>query len=140
MTEVPGRGGGPAGGVQARCLKGAAPPDLQDMSPIVLTCDGPDELFDRHKLVLSVSSSDSRRVRVFHARGEWLPGPIAPAPVLQAVLPPFPVASISHQPSRLSEKPANSRSICVRGRAPTVGSASGRLFYLFYFLVQGLIM
>ncbi|XP_021118565.1 protein-arginine deiminase type-1 isoform X3 [Heterocephalus glaber] len=42
--------------------------DLQDMSPIVLTCDGPDELFDRHKLVLSVSLSDSRRVRVFRAR------------------------------------------------------------------------
>lgn len=43
--------------------------DLQDMSPVVLTCDGPDELFDRHKLVLSVSPSDSRRLRVFHARG-----------------------------------------------------------------------
>ncbi|XP_005409877.1 PREDICTED: protein-arginine deiminase type-1 isoform X2 [Chinchilla lanigera] len=43
--------------------------DLQDMSPIVLTCDGPDELFDRHKLVLSVSQSDSRRVRVFRAQG-----------------------------------------------------------------------
>ncbi|KAM6172196.1 protein-arginine deiminase type-1 [Erethizon dorsatum] len=43
--------------------------DLQDMSPIVLTCHGPDELFDRHKLVLSVSLSDSRRVRVYHARG-----------------------------------------------------------------------
>ncbi|XP_004637741.1 protein-arginine deiminase type-1 [Octodon degus] len=43
--------------------------DLQDMSPIVLTCDGPDELFDRHELILSVSLPDSRRVRVFCAQG-----------------------------------------------------------------------
>ncbi|KAI5946934.1 Protein-arginine deiminase type-1 [Manis javanica] len=43
--------------------------DLQDMSPMVLTCDGPDELFNSHKLVLNVPFSDSQRVRVFHARG-----------------------------------------------------------------------
>nr|XP_036855990.1 protein-arginine deiminase type-1 isoform X2 [Manis javanica] len=42
--------------------------DLQDMSPMVLTCDGPDELFNSHKLVLNVPFSDSQRVRVFHAR------------------------------------------------------------------------
>uniref|UniRef100_A0A2K6UWN8 Protein-arginine deiminase n=1 Tax=Saimiri boliviensis boliviensis TaxID=39432 RepID=A0A2K6UWN8_SAIBB len=43
--------------------------DLQDMSPMVLSCNGPDKLFDSHKLVLNVSFSDSKRVRVFCARG-----------------------------------------------------------------------
>ncbi|XP_017361063.1 protein-arginine deiminase type-1 [Cebus imitator] len=43
--------------------------DLQDMSPLVLSCDGPDKLFDSHKLVLNVSFSDSKRLRVFCARG-----------------------------------------------------------------------
>ncbi|XP_006883663.1 PREDICTED: protein-arginine deiminase type-1 [Elephantulus edwardii] len=43
--------------------------DLQDMSPMVLTCDGPDKLFDNHKLVLSVPYSDSKRAGVFCARG-----------------------------------------------------------------------
>ncbi|KAM5270263.1 protein-arginine deiminase type-1 isoform 1-T1 [Hipposideros larvatus] len=43
--------------------------DLKDMSPMVLTCDGPDKLFDSHKLVLNVPFSDSKRVGVFCARG-----------------------------------------------------------------------
>nr|XP_037860233.1 protein-arginine deiminase type-1 isoform X3 [Chlorocebus sabaeus] len=43
--------------------------DLQDMSLMVLSCNGPDELFDSHKLVLNVPVSDSKRVRVFCARG-----------------------------------------------------------------------
>ncbi|XP_022422082.1 protein-arginine deiminase type-1-like [Delphinapterus leucas] len=43
--------------------------DLQDMAPMVLSCDGPDELFDSHKLVLNVPFSDSRRMGVFCARG-----------------------------------------------------------------------
>ncbi|XP_033698378.1 protein-arginine deiminase type-1-like [Delphinus delphis] len=43
--------------------------DLQDMAPMVLSCDGPDELFDSHKLVLNVPFSDSRRMAVFCARG-----------------------------------------------------------------------
>ncbi|XP_011941537.1 PREDICTED: protein-arginine deiminase type-1 isoform X1 [Cercocebus atys] len=43
--------------------------DLQDMSPMVLSCNGPDELFDSHKLVLNMPVSDSKRVRVFCARG-----------------------------------------------------------------------
>ncbi|XP_058409008.1 protein-arginine deiminase type-1 [Diceros bicornis minor] len=43
--------------------------DLQDMSPMVLSCDGPDKLFDSHKLVLNVPFSDAKRVRVFCARG-----------------------------------------------------------------------
>ncbi|EPQ03026.1 Protein-arginine deiminase type-1 [Myotis brandtii] len=38
------------------------------MSPMVLTCDGPDKLFDNHKLVLNVPFSDSKRVGVFCAR------------------------------------------------------------------------
>ncbi|XP_075394494.1 protein-arginine deiminase type-1-like [Tenrec ecaudatus] len=44
--------------------------DLQDMSPMVLSCDGPDKLFDSHKLVLNVPLSDSQKVGVFCARGE----------------------------------------------------------------------
>ncbi|XP_023491423.1 protein-arginine deiminase type-1 isoform X2 [Equus przewalskii] len=43
--------------------------DLQDMSPMVLSCDGPDKLFNSHKLVLNVPFSDSKRLRVFCARG-----------------------------------------------------------------------
>nr|XP_060482218.1 protein-arginine deiminase type-1-like [Panthera onca] len=43
--------------------------DLQDMSPMVLSCDGPDSLFDSHKLVLNVPFPDARRVGVFCARG-----------------------------------------------------------------------
>lgn len=53
-------------------------PDLQDMSPMVLSCDGPDSLFDSHKLVLSVPFSDSKRVGVFCARGEWPAGLLSP--------------------------------------------------------------
>ncbi|XP_004603434.2 protein-arginine deiminase type-1 [Sorex araneus] len=43
--------------------------DLQDMSPLVLTCGGPDQLFKSHKLVMSVPFSDAKRVGVFCARG-----------------------------------------------------------------------
>ncbi|KAF6345268.1 peptidyl arginine deiminase 1 [Rhinolophus ferrumequinum] len=43
--------------------------DLKDMSPMVLTCDGPDKFFDSHKLVLNVPFSDSKRVGVFCAKG-----------------------------------------------------------------------
>ncbi|XP_003413183.2 protein-arginine deiminase type-1 [Loxodonta africana] len=43
--------------------------DLQDMSPMVLSCEGPDKLFDNHKLILNMSWSDSKRLRVFCARG-----------------------------------------------------------------------
>ncbi|XP_016074937.1 PREDICTED: protein-arginine deiminase type-1 [Miniopterus natalensis] len=43
--------------------------DLKDMSPMVLTCDGPDKLFHSHKLVLNVPFSDCKRVGVFCARG-----------------------------------------------------------------------
>uniref|UniRef100_A0A8D0QI10 Protein-arginine deiminase n=1 Tax=Sus scrofa TaxID=9823 RepID=A0A8D0QI10_PIG len=43
--------------------------DLQDMSPMVLSCGAPEELFDNHKLVLSVPFSDSKRLGVFCARG-----------------------------------------------------------------------
>ncbi|XP_055467238.1 protein-arginine deiminase type-1 [Psammomys obesus] len=43
--------------------------DLQDMSPVVLSCRGPDELFESHKLFLKASLPDSRRLRVFCARG-----------------------------------------------------------------------
>ncbi|XP_021486878.1 protein-arginine deiminase type-1 [Meriones unguiculatus] len=43
--------------------------DLQDMSPMVLSCRGPDELFESHKLFLKTSLPDSRRLRVFCARG-----------------------------------------------------------------------
>lgn len=48
--------------------------DLKDMSPMVLTCDGPDKFFDSHKLVLNVPFSDSKRVGVFCAQGECTGG------------------------------------------------------------------
>ncbi|KAJ1065551.1 hypothetical protein K5549_016643, partial [Capra hircus] len=47
----------------------ASQDDLQDMSPVVLTCDAPDALFDSYKLVLNVPLSDSKRMRVFCAQG-----------------------------------------------------------------------
>ncbi|KAB1268802.1 Protein-arginine deiminase type-1 [Camelus dromedarius] len=50
--------------------------DLQDMSPMVLSCDGPDELFDNHKLILNVPLSDSKRVGVFCARGVGPPASV----------------------------------------------------------------
>ncbi|XP_069935324.1 protein-arginine deiminase type-1 isoform X1 [Oryctolagus cuniculus] len=43
--------------------------DLKDMSPMVLSCEGPDSVFDSHRLVLNVPSSDAKRLRVFCARG-----------------------------------------------------------------------
>ncbi|KAM9035846.1 protein-arginine deiminase type-1-like isoform 2-T2 [Sarcophilus harrisii] len=43
--------------------------DLQDMSKMVLWTNGPDKIFDNHKLVLHVSHNDSDKVRVFHAQG-----------------------------------------------------------------------
>ncbi|XP_004592487.2 protein-arginine deiminase type-1 [Ochotona princeps] len=43
--------------------------DLKDMSQMVLSCGGPDDIFDSHKLILNVSSPDSKRLRVFCARG-----------------------------------------------------------------------
>lgn len=50
---------------------------------MVLTCDGPDKLFDNHMLVLKVSYSDSKRVGVFCARGEW-PGGASSHPALSS--------------------------------------------------------
>ena len=48
---------------------------------MVLTCDAPDELFDSYKLVLNVPLSDSKRMRVFCARGKWPGGASSfPAP------------------------------------------------------------
>lgn len=48
---------------------------------MVLTCNGPDKFFDSHKLVLNVPFSDSKRVGVFCARGEWPGGASSrPAP------------------------------------------------------------
>ncbi|XP_043850864.1 protein-arginine deiminase type-1 [Dromiciops gliroides] len=43
--------------------------DLQDMSKMVLWTNGPDDIFDNHKLVLHVSLNDSDKVGVFHAQG-----------------------------------------------------------------------
>ncbi|XP_053136528.1 protein-arginine deiminase type-3-like isoform X3 [Hemicordylus capensis] len=44
--------------------------DLRDMSLMVLTTRGPDEVFEDHQLVLHISASDSDKVGVFHARGK----------------------------------------------------------------------
>lgn len=43
--------------------------DLQDMSLLMLTTDGPAGIFDNHKLVLHVSPFDAAKVRVFQANG-----------------------------------------------------------------------
>lgn len=48
-------------------------PDLEDMSVMILRTQGPDALFDNHKLVLHTSSADAERARVFHACGELMP-------------------------------------------------------------------
>lgn len=45
---------------------------------MVLTCAGPDQLFESHKLVLNVPFSDAKRVGVFCARGEC-PGRVFPS-------------------------------------------------------------
>ncbi|EGW12397.1 Protein-arginine deiminase type-3 [Cricetulus griseus] len=46
------------------CLK-----DLEDMSIMVLRTQGPEALFDDHKLILHTSSCDAERARVFHVCG-----------------------------------------------------------------------
>lgn len=50
--------------------RGTLSPDLKDMSPMVLSCGGPDNIFDSHKLILNVSLPDAKRLRVFCARGK----------------------------------------------------------------------
>ncbi|XP_068097789.1 protein-arginine deiminase type-1-like [Hyperolius riggenbachi] len=39
--------------------------DVKDMSPMILTAEGPDEIFDDYKLILDVSPSDSEKLRVY---------------------------------------------------------------------------
>uniref|UniRef100_A0A8C4YPU8 protein-arginine deiminase n=1 Tax=Gopherus evgoodei TaxID=1825980 RepID=A0A8C4YPU8_9SAUR len=46
------------------------PSDLRDMSCMILRTQGPDAIFDDHKLVLHISVSDADKVGVFHARGD----------------------------------------------------------------------
>uniref|UniRef100_A0A674K4P8 protein-arginine deiminase n=1 Tax=Terrapene triunguis TaxID=2587831 RepID=A0A674K4P8_9SAUR len=43
---------------------------LRDMSCMILRTQGPDAIFDDHKLVLHISVSDAEKVGVFHARGD----------------------------------------------------------------------
>lgn len=66
-----GRGWG-AGGLLSRGPVSGCP-DLEDMSVMILRTQGPDALFDDHKLVLHTSSADAERARVFHACGELMP-------------------------------------------------------------------
>ncbi|XP_073426372.1 protein-arginine deiminase type-1-like isoform X2 [Dendrobates tinctorius] len=42
--------------------------DVKDMSPMILTAEGPDEIFDDHKVILQISSSDANRLRVYQKR------------------------------------------------------------------------
>ncbi|XP_075695204.1 protein-arginine deiminase type-1-like [Rhinoderma darwinii] len=42
--------------------------DVKDMSPMILTAEGPDEIFDDYKVVLRISSSDSDKLRVYQKR------------------------------------------------------------------------
>ncbi|KAM9116111.1 protein-arginine deiminase type-3-like isoform 2-T2 [Pangshura tecta] len=53
------------------CVRSYA--DLRDMSCMILRTQGPDAIFDDHKLVLHVSVSDADKVGVFHARGDDVP-------------------------------------------------------------------
>ncbi|XP_018425943.1 PREDICTED: protein-arginine deiminase type-1-like [Nanorana parkeri] len=39
--------------------------DVKDMSPMILTAEGPDEVFDDYRLVLEIDPYDSRRLRVY---------------------------------------------------------------------------
>lgn len=66
-----------AGGPLSRCPVSGSP-DLEDMSVMILRTQGPDALFDDHKLVLHTSSADAERARVFHACGELMP--VRPCP------------------------------------------------------------
>uniref|UniRef100_A0A8C3SAA4 protein-arginine deiminase n=1 Tax=Chelydra serpentina TaxID=8475 RepID=A0A8C3SAA4_CHESE len=50
------------------CVRSYA--DLRDMSCMILRTQGPDAIFDDHKLVLHVSVSDADKVGVFRARGD----------------------------------------------------------------------
>ncbi|XP_074074393.1 protein-arginine deiminase type-1-like [Macrotis lagotis] len=43
--------------------------DLQDMSKMLLSTNGPDEVFEKHRLVLHMSVNDADKVAVFHAQG-----------------------------------------------------------------------
>ncbi|XP_066493416.1 protein-arginine deiminase type-3-like [Tiliqua scincoides] len=47
--------------------------DLQDMSLMILTIQGPVGIFDNHKLLLHVSMFDAAKVRVFQANGNESP-------------------------------------------------------------------
>ncbi|KAG9467091.1 hypothetical protein GDO78_015642 [Eleutherodactylus coqui] len=42
--------------------------DIKDMSPMILTAEGPDEIFDDYNVFLTISSSDANRVRVYQKR------------------------------------------------------------------------
>lgn len=84
---------------------------------MVLTCDGPDELFNSHKLVLNVPFSDSQRVRVFHARGEW-PGRAlsfsAPSSASQTLSFSYPQLSLPSMFLQLSLQLTNSESMSIQ--------------------------
>lgn len=71
-----GRGWGARGPLSSCPVSGS--PDLEDMSVMILRTQGPDALFDDHKLVLHTSSADAERARVFHACGELMP--VLPCP------------------------------------------------------------
>ncbi|KAM3824073.1 protein-arginine deiminase type-3-like isoform 2-T2 [Vipera latastei] len=42
--------------------------DLEDMSRMILTAQGPSEIFEKYQLTLHISEADSDKVGVFHAR------------------------------------------------------------------------
>ncbi|KAM4703207.1 protein-arginine deiminase type-1-like [Rhinophrynus dorsalis] len=39
--------------------------DLKDMSPMILTAEGPDEIFDKYQVILHISASDATKLRVY---------------------------------------------------------------------------
>ncbi|KAG8546736.1 hypothetical protein GDO81_029904 [Engystomops pustulosus] len=42
--------------------------DVKDMSPMILTAEGPDDIFDDYKVYLQISSLDAKRMRVYQKR------------------------------------------------------------------------
>ncbi|CAN2387993.1 deiminase [Pristimantis euphronides] len=42
--------------------------DVKDMSPMILTAEGPDEIFDSYKVILKISSSEANKMRVYQKR------------------------------------------------------------------------
>ncbi|KAL8198211.1 UNVERIFIED_CONTAM: hypothetical protein K2H54_001606 [Gekko kuhli] len=63
------RDGPSSGEMDSAYLHVRSQEDLQDMSLMILTTEGPAGIFENHKLILQVSMSDAPKLRVFHDGG-----------------------------------------------------------------------